>query len=325
MTLRQLVNKRSRLFLVLLIPCLIIAVFLVVGPFMSPDASTSPIRRTVFNWGAPVQFKLKETICKDNTEATLMHKLRFDQTNNEYRLRWLDARFLDINGRKINTNQPDKSISEAEEIWKSLPALRISSQGRFLGLADPEKAMDDVRIMIEKSRGQTSRESSEALVQFMKQPQSAELLKTVCAAPWARWVENWIDIDLTQTTTVLTNSSIDCFGTAVPARTVIENLGKSRRGETLRHLRIQTMATGPEYRKALTSWMESGGKKLDDVILDASSEYTIEIITDPATLRPKEASSLSRVILHTQEKNDTTNSEWHYYQFYWPAVDKVVH
>ena len=277
-----------------------------------------------FGWKAPLQFQVEETAERKGTTSKILYTFGLIETNGEFQLRWLDTRFLLVNGDSVNAEM-EKALAPVRMIFMANPPMRISRNGEFLGTLHTKEAMEEINKQLDKAFPDRPEDARQFFAKMADNPEGQKIAGAALAQKyWSPWVEAWLGLELVSGQS-LTNDSLSSFGESqFPARVVISNLGSSPDNPGQIHLRYEQTAHGKEVGRALMGFVNAFSNAVSQTseqpfpeLTNANYLVSLEVQTDPLTLRPSWAKRAVRMDADNPETGKVELHESYEFKFIW--------
>jgi len=280
-----------------------------------------------FGWRTPLTFQVEETAERKGTTNKLLHTFSFTQTNGEYLLRWVDVKFLVVNGEPVNRAELQKAVAPARAMFLASPPMRIGLTGEFLGTLHTREALEQINRQLDKAFPDRPEDLRQFYKNMAENPEGQKLAETALSQKyWTTWVEAWEGLRLVSGQ-CLTNSSMASFGQRqFPVRCVFSNLGSPPHGSRQVRLRFEQTASGKEVGRGLMGFVDglanAAGRKTEQPfpeITNAIYYVSLEVQTDPSTLQPSWAKRTVRMAMDNPEVGKVDVCESYEFKFLWGA------
>ncbi len=281
-----------------------------------------------FRWPVPTRFEVEETIKKKGSESTIRHTIQFRSRSNELVLRWVDSEVLSINGQLVKTPAEQKAVASLRAIFAATAPMRVSTAGEFLGCLNNEESIRKINKELDAmfpDRPQSARDYYTKLGSSEEgQAWWARIMNTTY---WGPWVGAWVDFDLRpgeRATNIIERGSAQ----TTPRKEIIStHLGSVPKKRELVHLRLESRSSGPELWQAIAGQVDKVAEQTIDKkdrgseplpkVLDAAYSETVEVHTDPKSLRPSWVKRSTLFTAVPAEGAPVTNRESREYFFKW--------
>jgi len=280
-----------------------------------------------FDWQIPCTFRVQETISKKGMEAKLRHTLALAETNGELQLRWLDTKYLSINGEDATTPEMKEAMKTASAMYVSLPALRISRQGRFLGASNLKESLRASSRILDSINTNRTEQNRAKWERAMTDPDSLKLYEGILSQYWSTWVENWIGFGKKSYAPPKSRTRVTGDTNSVSTEITYENAGTVKSDTNLVHLKSEEVTKGPELSRAILKMLDGFDEKFKAQGDPARESVSIErriikldVITNPRNLRPAVARRSVTISMETPDEGKVESREVHIYDFIWPGM-----
>ncbi len=296
------------------------------APALSPEQMSGPFR---FAWPVPCHV----TILADTHKKGKQMKARYEVTLSEspgsedLLLEHRGFKILEYEGRKVTgglTNQ----VAPLEALSAFIPPVRISREGRYLGL--PEgftmvQLFDQMRKEIMKD---VSEEIWLDLREMMAAPGMEEALSSKAGDFWRTWVESWVALTLRPGESHKEEWQVPLGdGTTSTAAVTLWNDGEAKSPPGAIRLRLTSVQHGQALRDYIVSLTlaatglntvaGSAIKSYVDSIADVRTTTTISAVIDPGNLRPAAVETEKVIIIVATDGTETPRVEKSLYTFTW--------
>lgn len=287
-----------------------------------PVSSTNNVFE--FGWKAPLHFQVEETVDREGTTNKILHTFSLTETNGEFQLRWLDARFLLVNGASVNAEM-ETALAPVRMIFLANPPMRISREGEFLGTLYTKEAIEEMNKQLDKAFPNRPEDARQSFAKMADNPEGQKMVATTLSQRyWSPWVEAWLGLELVSGQS-LTNDSLSSVGDSqFPAKVVISNLGSSPDNPKQIHLRYEQTANGKQVGCALIKFVNTFSSALSlkqeqplPELTNANYLVALEVQTDPVTLQPSWAKRVVRMNLDGPETGNVELYESYEFKFIW--------
>jgi hypothetical protein len=273
-----------------------------------PAASTAPATFT-FDWSPPCAVPVVERRHQKGHDTVVRYRLELRPLRDgELAVDHVGFVALSVDGIDLSGPQHAREAAEFTKLAALYPSIVIDLEGNYLRAEGMLELLEQI-LMSEPP------EKRDEMREYMTAPGVLEPMAQKYAEPWLVAVSMWSGMTLAPG-----KSLVAYDGT-------IEHLGMD---DGLAHLRYTSRLEGA----ALAAFMESTLRSMFDEImarspdapfdfedfiakLDGFREATIEVITDPATLRPRRSKSEVRGELRFGEEPTPLPSERHELEFDW--------
>jgi hypothetical protein len=308
--------RSSRLLAVLL--CL--APLALAAAAAPPEAPAAELR---FAWPAGSRATVTERVLKRGKRAVT----RYDATlraraGGGYELKLDGFRFLEIEGRDVSKGPIPEELKAATAMNGALPTLVLSADGRVTDITGFEEAMRLALQAVPEEKGQ--REQVRAA---LAQPAMAQMMKQRAGEFWNAWAGAWVGMDLKAGEERSATVPMQLATGPVDSAVTVRHLGADAAGAGAVRLELKTVLEGEPFRKAMAGMLgqmvRSAPAKgsgtppdFDAQLKSARKVSTLDVVTDPTTLRPYRASTTEVTQLAIQGEPREERVE-HEYTFAW--------
>jgi hypothetical protein len=288
----------------------------------APQAQT-----LTFGWRTPLTFQVEETAERKGTTNKLLHTFSFTQTNGEYLLRWVDVKFLVVDGESVNRAELQKAVAPVRAMFLASAPMRISLAGEFLGTLNTKESIEQINRHLDEAFPDRPEDVRQFYKKMAENPEGQKLADTALSQKyWTTWVEAWDGLELTSGKS-LTNSSMASFGQQqFPVRCVFSNLGSPPHRPREVRLRFEQTASGKEVGRGLMGFVDgvanAAGRKAEQPfpeITNATYFVSLEAQTDSSTMQPTWAKHTVRMAMDNSEVGKVNVRESYEFKFLWGA------
>lgn len=278
-----------------------------------------------FAWPVPSTVTVTEETLKKGQTAKMRYDIVMTKPKNgkDYELNFKNFEILELQGLDlslpVNREKAGPGLQLDTALGGMLPTLIIAPEGTVEDVVGMEKCIDSAASVL------TSADPK--LIEFLKSPEMIAQMKQKSVDFWRVWVETWL-IAPDEGKEKSIEMEVPMFGDLkVKAPLVVRNEGGA--GESGGNIRLtaETVLEGEEARKALATMMQSMVAKIPvkegvkpfspDMVKSVKRATTFTVVTNPKTLQPTKASSVSNVEVNIDDKSKS-EIESHKYEFNWP-------
>ncbi|EEF59043.1 hypothetical protein [Pedosphaera parvula] len=290
------------------------------------STSAKPTHRLEFAWPVPVKFQVEEQVQRDGERIKFLHTLLLETNrNDELVLRWLDVEVKTVNKHPINTPESKKAAELASAVYRSLPPMRISRAGHFLGGGNISESFNHASEMADKASTNLSGGSHQDISQAVDDPAARSMCEQMISRCWNAWVEAWIGLEAGKRT-VRPSAAQSRVGTDNNQfEPVIENFGAVPTNANFVFLRRRELAARTETVGSVSNTVspiaskEARAEKVTRAETpEIRREMRAEVITDTKSLMPSVASYKVEDIQELPNARKASLLERHKYRFIWP-------
>jgi hypothetical protein len=308
----------------------LIALLFTAGPALADDP-TAPSPKAAapagapalrFAWPTPSRVTVTERILKKGKRSVV----RYDATlsarqGGGYELKLDKFQFLEMEGRDVTKGPLPPELKVAMAVAGAIPTLVISSEGQVVDVVGMEEAMERTLALIPDEKGMRDQVRT-----MLSQPSMVQMMKQSAGDFWRAWVEAWVGTDL-----VAGEERSGTVPMELPSGPVDSQVTMRHRGPDAAHqgsvrLEMETVLEGEPFRKAMVGLMSQmvqaaapdKAPDFETLLKSARRVSTVEVVTDPATLRPYSArmAQVSKLQIAGQEREEREERE---YSFAWRA------
>lgn len=301
---------------------LVLAALVVLGVPVTAD----PLQ---FAWPAPAKALVTVEAAKGGHSARSSLRLTVTRDlGGPTRLDFSDARLLAMDGRDlgggVGTGPGEMGSATLEAL---MPSLLVGSDGRLRDVLGIERLGEALAAGATGGAGTARTDASTArLRQVLARPGVQAQLRARAGEDWRAWVGVWVGRDLRPGASIDIVGVVPGMGPTVQAKGVMTHAGVAAgfpHGAV--RLRLELTADGPEFRQAVFEGLAQvagqDGQSLGDLSLElieaASRRQTLELVTDPATLRPYRVDMGTHIVFQLRGQEAQTQSEAKSFRFQW--------
>lgn len=276
-----------------------------------------------FAWPTPSRVTVTEHILKKGKRAVTRYEATLSaRQDGGYELKLDKFRFLEMEGRNVTKGPLPPELKAATALAGAIPTLVISSEGQVVDVVGMEESMERVLMLVPEENGLRDQVRS-----VLAQPAMAQMMKQKAGDSWNVWVGAWVGTDLSAGEERSATVPMQLPAGTVASRVTMYHRGPAEGRKGAVRLEMETVLEGEPFRKAMVgmlSQMVQGaapqGKAPDfeTMLKSARRVYSVELVTDPATLRPYRA-RLAQVTELQVGEQEREEREEHEYSFAWPA------
>lgn len=274
-----------------------------------------------FAWPVPGSVWVTEASTKGGQTAQVRYQVTLarDAKSKNLLLRLQNFSIVRIEGVDLKDPKMKKDLDQANKLAAAIPTLVISPEGRFVDVVEYEAMVDKVIASLPGLDPSVAR--------MLKAPATITMMKQKSIDFWLIWVGAWLDARVT--TAGATRNETQMFpmpdGSKVEGKVTYKHAGAAKGDPKLVQLEFESRIEGAEATAAMRRFFEKfadaapgghGGHDAD-AIASVSKVSTFRTITDPSTLRPKEAVSEAVMTVTSQKGEAQKQVERHSYQFDW--------
>lgn len=285
-----------------------------------PAAAKAPVRLR-FDWGTRCAVTVTETALKNDHTMRARYRVELSPSTDgrELRVRMADWEFLELDGRDLTRPEMRAEMESALAAVGTVPVLRVSHEGDFLGSIGVEE-MVDAFLSAMKMRNPAA--PVDDVRAKMLSPTWRRILEARMGDDWNRWVGAWNGLEMAPNTTEDHALEVPVGGhkLAMPLRYL--HLGMvpgAAEGRRIR-LRQESSVAGKDLMPVIATMipdLPAQMEKEDGPLVGGERTVVLEAETDPVTLRPTRASSDMRIRLvsasgkeHTRRDSKESVFDW---------------
>jgi hypothetical protein len=272
-----------------------------------------------FDWPLPAALTVNAALAKKGNASTAQYRVALSTSaDGELALAFRDFEFLTLNGVDARDPKVLARLGPLAALTGSLPTMRLSSSGEYLGTAGLEQMMKGFLGVLPEGLDDAQRERLDDYfrsenVQAMMQQKSGEV--------WNTWVGAWNGLDLAAGQNLSGTVPVSVLNRTLEQSVLIEHLGlapETANCPSCVRLRLTTIVEGPEVLHLMSGMMRNLGGEDGQLgvakFVSARSMSVTEVVTNPSNLMPYYAISNTEVML--RDANDENHSQ-HDRKEYW--------
>lgn len=292
------------------------------GASAQPTNSASALK---FKWPVEKSFQVDATIEKKGNRVRARFTVLLSRTNQDFILRWLDARVQEVNGQKFGAAERSRpEMAQIESMLRYAP-LHISADGEFLEAIDITKTMKELNKTLNGIDPQRPQEVSSSFERFSESESGRKIINRAYAEIWMAWVEQWIDLELLPGQKSTHEAMVPFEGAVIPAQATFSNLGSLKENPNLLHVKYEEIYKMSNASGALNQMIDrlagemQTKKSAEPLPEKISFERTtvVEAHTDRITLQPAWVKRSVVLTMTAPGINVPPRVESQEYRFYW--------
>jgi hypothetical protein len=288
-------------------PCLL-AAFL----FFAPVVTAEVFR---FDWPVPASVGVRATVEKGGVESTARYRVALAPGDaGELALSFGGFELLEVDGR--DARELADELAPLTALTGTLPSLRLSGAGDYLGTSDPGAAIEQTLRLLPEGIPMATRER---LAATLRAAEMRALMAQRSGELWNIWVGAWNGLDIAPGSSLRGTQPVTVLGRELTRHVVIEHLGEAPGYPGSVRLRMTTLVEGPEVLALVGGLVDqlAGQEDMPSAFESARSHNVTELITRPGDLVPRHIESIAEVVLrdgagraHTQRDRKEFWFEW---------------
>lgn len=276
-----------------------------------------------FAWPVPVTAVVKAKMQKKGNESTARYAVRIARGNDdEMTLEFRDFKLLTINGKDASDPEVAAQLGPVASLASSLPTMRLSGSGEYLGTSGLETLMDR---LLAAMPGEMDGNTRAGLINYYRSPKVQALMQQKSGEMWNVWVGAWNGLELDPGQSLKGTVPVQVMGRDIQQQILIEHLGAAEGYPCCVRLRMTTVVDGPEVLQLVTGMlqdmaavMDRAGETFDPArFTSARSTNVTEVITRPSSLIPRYASSKAEVSIRLADNSSRTQTDRKWFWFEW--------
>lgn len=274
----------------------VLALLLAAGCHKSADSrpaeapTAAPATTTRFAWGLPSVVRVDATTEKDGHVMASRFVLALDVAPDSVHaiVRTRDFEVLALDGHDARAPVIRAALAPMLAATATTSELVIDAAGDVVDVTLPD--LDQLVTLVLAAKGQTDPEIEAMLRANFASEAGRQALIQESVAQWNTWVGAWVDLDLAPGQERTIDDEIETYGVRVPRRTLTRHMGAAGpSGHVRLYRRYTTEIRGADAVKIMEAMTGKPAPSFsDETLARVASRRTdeLEIITDPATLRP---------------------------------------
>ena len=290
----------------------------------------------VFAWPVPSRVRVTDTQTKDERTSVTRYVVELTPApaGDGVAMRCVDFEILAYTGLDLADPVAKQKAASVAAMSEAVPTLIIDPAGRARGVLEDDHAIDAV-LAHAKELG-VSGEELTRVERMLRAPPVVATMRQKAFDSWMLWVGAWVGLHLAPGESLHTELEVPMpDGAIAKAPTIVRHLGLKPAKAAglppqLAHLNADSVLEGDDVRRALgrvvadllTQSPPPQGLPPDpDMIESFRRTSRLSVLTDPATLRPQEASLETTQAIALKGLGSRTTLERHEYTFEWVTGD----
>jgi len=268
-----------------------------------------------FDWPVPAAVGVRATVDKDGSVSTAHYRIALSRAGDgELALTFDDFELVEVDGRDAAAIATE--LAPLTALTATLPALRLSAEGVFLGTSDPAAAVAQTLRLLPEDMPQATRER---LAESLRSPAMLQLMQQKSGELWNAWVGAWNGLEIASGKSLHGQMPVKVLGRELTRHVRIEHLGEAVGFPGSMRLRMTTVVEGPEVLALVGGLVGqvAGKDGLPQAFDSARSHNVTEIVTRPADLVPRYVETVSEVVLRDGEGRAHTRRDSKEFWFEW--------
>jgi hypothetical protein len=296
-------------------------------PTRAPPKATAPEAGPTlrFAWPSPSRVSVTERILKKGKRSVVGYDaLLSPRPGGGYEVKIDKFQFLEMEGRALPQGPLPPELKAAVAMAGAFPTLVLSAEGEVVDVVGMEEVIQRTLPLIPEEKGMR-----EQVRKALSQPAMVEMMKQRMGDFWRTWVGAWVGADMAAGEERSGTVPMQLPSGPVDSQVTMHHRGTDAAHKGSVHLEVETVLEGEPFRKAMvgvvSQMIQASAPKeqapdLDSMLKSARRVSTVEVVTDPATLRPYRArmAQVTKLLMAGQEREER---EEHEYSFTWPAQE----
>ncbi|MEQ8662613.1 MAG: hypothetical protein RLW62_17520 [Gammaproteobacteria bacterium] len=289
-------------------PWLLSVLFTLLAPLAAADVFR-------FDWPVPAAVDVRATVEKDGMVSTARYRIALaGDAAGELALAFDAFELLEVDGR--DARELGAELASLGALTGTLPSLRLSTGGSYLGTSDPAAAIEQTLRLLPDGMPTATRERVAAT---LRSPAMQALMAQRSGELWNTWVGAWNGLDIAPGATLQGRQPVTVLGRELTRHVSIEHLGDAPGYPGSVRLRMTTLVEGPEVLALVGGLVDqmAGADGLPQAFDSARSHNVTEVITRPSDLVPRYVESIAEVVLRDGEGRAHTRRDRKEFWFEW--------
>jgi hypothetical protein len=313
----------------------LVALLFSTGPALAtdllPDAETPAAQAPAsapalrFAWPTPSRVTVTQRSLKKGKRAVLRYDAVLSaRMGGGYELKLDKIQFLELEGRDVSKGPLPPEVKTALAMASALPTVVISAEGEFVDVMGLDEVVEHILKQTPNEKGRRDK-----IRAVFAQPAVAQAMKQKAGDFWQAWVGAWVGMDV-----AAGQERVAMVPLQMPLGSVDGTVTLRHRGPVTEHkgavrLEMETVLEGEPFRKEmvnmLSQMVQAAGAQegteppdFEAMLQSARRVSTVEVVTDPATLRPYSARMVQVTQVQVEDQQNEQREEQEY-RFTWPA------
>lgn len=253
----------------------------------------------------------------------LIHHGKFLKEGDHFVLGWSRPVITSVNGESVLGSRTLVETVKVLEKSMTYPTFQISSNGSFLKILDADKAWAKANEIAERVSNRT-----ESNRQFYSDLEKSEfgnsMLNGIYKQIWQAWVEEWIDVCLTEGEFRTTSGNMVIYGSETPVTVTLTHKGLVKTNKNLVALQCELSFTNfVPAAKGLMEQISNAVTRTKAAELPLSTNVTVRCVTivdvetEMRSLRPHWVRQMKIIETSTDQQQILRSQETREYSFKW--------
>ncbi|MGR8921538.1 MAG: hypothetical protein ACU85V_18135, partial [Gammaproteobacteria bacterium] len=290
-------------------------------PTAAPDAPVAGANadpdRFRFAWPVPASVTVEARVEKRDNTSTARYRVDLSPAaDGELALDFRNFEFVTLNGVDAREPQVAAQLGPVATLTALLPTMRISAAGEYLGTVGIADMLERVLAAVPNDMDAATRER---LDEYFRSPQVQAMMQQKSGEVWTVWVGAWNGVELAAGESLTGTVPVAVMSHDLVQNVLVEHLGPAAGAcANCVRLRMTTVMEGPEVMQLVAGMVrELAGDDQAGAFVSARSMNVTEVVTDPADLRPRFASSSAEVTLTDSSDQAYRQTDRREYRFDW--------
>jgi hypothetical protein len=268
-----------------------------------------------FDWPVPGSVRVEKVGVKRGNQATLRYRLELQPAaESTIRVRQRDFEFVTVNGQDATTPAMKQKLASAMAMTQAVPDLVVDPAGEYLRIDGLDAMMESFSRFQRDQKGQSEAET-QRILKAMRTPEVTAALQQACSKDWSAWVGAWVGFDVPPGEQAEEVGEVPVFGATLPAKVTRRHHGAAAGHPGYVRLSITSLVEGAEAAKALAVATDALVRKAGSSPIPVGAlesirvETSLEVITEPKTLRPLRATWAKDMRLVTKDEGTHSDVE----------------
>ena len=161
------------------------------APLPSAESQPPELIKLDFNWPAPAQAIVEQTIEKPGGTARLRYRIEVERQGEKFLVHHRDPRVLELKGQPIDGDSNEAKIEGHLLLAGFIPSIVVAANGDFESVIDLDAYIERTREALAASP-----EKHSAVAAVMSSPKVQSLLERRFSYIWRVWAEIWIELEI---------------------------------------------------------------------------------------------------------------------------------
>jgi hypothetical protein len=301
------------------------------SPVLAADPTSAPTKTAApaaapelrFAWPVPSRVTVTERILKKGRRSVVRYDAALSKREDGgYELKLDKFQFLEMDGNDMTKGPMPPELQAATAVAGAIPTLVLSAEGHVVDVVGMEEAVERALALVSAEKGMRDQ-----LRTALSQPAMAQAMKQKAGDFWGVWVGAWVGTDLTAGEKRSATVPMQLPAGPVDSKVTLHHRGPDASQKGAVRLELESVLEGEPFRKGMVGMLsqltrgtvpQDKAPDFETLLKSARRVSNVEVVTDPATLRPYSARSaqVTHLVVEDQERQEREERE---YSFAWPA------